>query len=220
MRFKVDENLHPEVADVLRQSGHDALTVYEQGLRGHADGEVAGVCQKEDRAILTLDLDPCLSRLCIQYHLSSGGPRLHRPVRGYSGDHHQRRDVDRGVRPRMRGVRSPSGEPAEAGTAAATTEAPRVGRSRMSLAAPSPGKPVGELATEPRDFEDKLRRAANLRLEPDLNDGVVLDITPPHELVSGKIARGGFGSELWPWLMRIHHESNGGIPRGNGGAPH
>jgi predicted nuclease of predicted toxin-antitoxin system len=57
MRFKVDENLHPDVADVLRQSGHDALTVYEQGLRGHADGEVAGVCQKEDRAILTLDLD-------------------------------------------------------------------------------------------------------------------------------------------------------------------
>jgi len=57
MRFKVDENLHPDVADVLRQDGHDALTVYEQGLRGHADGDVAGVCQRESRAILTLDLD-------------------------------------------------------------------------------------------------------------------------------------------------------------------
>jgi len=47
------------------------------------------------------DHDPCLSRLCVHHHLLSGGARLHRPVRGYSGDHHQRRDVDRGVRPRL-----------------------------------------------------------------------------------------------------------------------
>jgi len=32
-------------------------------------------------------------------------------------------------------------------------------------------------------FEDKPRRAANLHLEPDLEDGVVLNITPLHELV-------------------------------------
>jgi hypothetical protein len=30
MRFKVDENLHSDFADLLRQHGHDALTVYEQ----------------------------------------------------------------------------------------------------------------------------------------------------------------------------------------------
>jgi hypothetical protein len=33
-----------------------------------------------------------------------------------------------------------------------------------------------EFVSELRDFEDKLRRAANLHLEPDLNDGVVLNI--------------------------------------------
>ena len=32
--------------------------------------------------------------------------------------------------------------------------------------------------SELRDFEDKLRRAANLHLDPDLNDGVVLNIAP------------------------------------------
>ncbi|HUY31318.1 MAG TPA: DUF5615 family PIN-like protein [Pirellulales bacterium] len=35
MHFKTDENLHPKAADLLRQNGHDALTVYDQGLRGH-----------------------------------------------------------------------------------------------------------------------------------------------------------------------------------------
>src|SRR6516225_3186902 len=37
--------------------------------------------------------------------------------------------------------------------------------------------------SELRDFEEKLRRAANLHLDPDLNDGVVLNIAPLWELV-------------------------------------
>ena len=57
MQFKIDENLHSDVADLLRQCGHDALTVVDQGLRGHSDGEIAGVCQREARALITLDLD-------------------------------------------------------------------------------------------------------------------------------------------------------------------
>lgn len=43
--------------------------------------------------------------------------------------------------------------------------------------------------SELRDFEDKLRRAANLHLEPDLNDGVVLNIAALHELVPWKEAK-------------------------------
>ena len=40
-----------------------------------------------------------------------------------------------------------------------------------------------DLLSELRDFEEKLRRAANLHLAPDLNDGVGLNIAPLYELV-------------------------------------
>jgi hypothetical protein len=43
-----------------------------------------------------------------------------------------------------------------------------------------------ELLSELRDFHDKLRRAADLNLDPDLNDGVVLNIAPLWELVPWK----------------------------------
>lgn len=57
MQFKVDENIHTEVADLLRQDGHDASTVYDEGLQGRPDPEVAAACQRESRALVTLDLD-------------------------------------------------------------------------------------------------------------------------------------------------------------------
>jgi predicted nuclease of predicted toxin-antitoxin system len=57
MRFKIDENLPIEVAILLRQAGHDAMTVAEQGLSGSSDSTLAALCQDEERAMLTLDLD-------------------------------------------------------------------------------------------------------------------------------------------------------------------
>ena len=57
MRFKVDENLHEDVAAALRAEGHDAQTVYEEGLRGHSDRQIAAVCRQERRVVVTLDLD-------------------------------------------------------------------------------------------------------------------------------------------------------------------
>ena len=57
MRFKTDENLPKEIAELLIQAGHDALRVDEQGLRGVADPGVAAVCRVERRAIVTLDTD-------------------------------------------------------------------------------------------------------------------------------------------------------------------
>jgi predicted nuclease of predicted toxin-antitoxin system len=57
MRFKVDENLHDDVAEMLRQHGHDATTVYRQRMQGEDDGNVAVECRQEQRVIVTQDLD-------------------------------------------------------------------------------------------------------------------------------------------------------------------
>jgi hypothetical protein len=58
-----------------------------------------------------------------------------------------------------------------------------------------------DLISELRDFEDKLRRAADLHLEPDLNDGVVLNIAPLWELVPWKEAK-----SYWEELLEGKHE--------------
>jgi hypothetical protein len=55
--------------------------------------------------------------------------------------------------------------------------------------------------SELRDFEDKLRRAANLHLVPDLNDGVVLNIATLWELVPWKEAK-----NYWEELLEGKYE--------------
>lgn len=37
MKFKIDENLPVEVAELLQKAGHDAMTVYDQNLAGAAE---------------------------------------------------------------------------------------------------------------------------------------------------------------------------------------
>jgi hypothetical protein len=58
-----------------------------------------------------------------------------------------------------------------------------------------------EFISELHDFEAKLRRAANLHLEPDLNDGVVLNIAPLWELVPWKEAK-----NYWDELLKGKYE--------------
>jgi predicted nuclease of predicted toxin-antitoxin system len=57
MKFKIDENLPKETAEILRQVHHDAFTIVEQNLGGRADSEILSICKQEGRALVTLDLD-------------------------------------------------------------------------------------------------------------------------------------------------------------------
>lgn len=57
MRFKLDENIPVVVADMLRDSGYNAETVYSEAISGIRDPELLDVCRHEHRILLTLDLD-------------------------------------------------------------------------------------------------------------------------------------------------------------------
>lgn len=56
MQFKMDENLHPDLAEFFRQNGHDAATVWDEGLRGAEDPTILNQCTKEGRALLSFDI--------------------------------------------------------------------------------------------------------------------------------------------------------------------
>jgi predicted nuclease of predicted toxin-antitoxin system len=57
MRFKVDENLPVQFAALLRAANHDAETVNSQRLQGEPDSLIVEVCRREQRILVTLDLD-------------------------------------------------------------------------------------------------------------------------------------------------------------------
>ena len=57
MRFKTDEHLPVEIKELLTQHQHDAVTVPDEDMAGAVDPDVAHICQKEARALVTLDLD-------------------------------------------------------------------------------------------------------------------------------------------------------------------
>jgi predicted nuclease of predicted toxin-antitoxin system len=55
MQFKIDENLPAELSELIKQSGYGSSTVFEQQLAGANDSQLADVCQKENRILVTLD---------------------------------------------------------------------------------------------------------------------------------------------------------------------
>jgi len=57
MKIKFDQNMDPRGAAILKQAGHDVLTIKEQNLTGARGEVIAEVCQKESRCLVTLDLD-------------------------------------------------------------------------------------------------------------------------------------------------------------------
>jgi predicted nuclease of predicted toxin-antitoxin system len=56
-KFKIDENLPAEVAGLLKQEGFDALTVHDEDIIGSSDSQIALICQREKRSLVTLDTD-------------------------------------------------------------------------------------------------------------------------------------------------------------------
>lgn len=57
MKFKLDENLGLDVAQILREAGHDVSTIYDQKLQGATDEIIYDVCRSERHCLVTLDLD-------------------------------------------------------------------------------------------------------------------------------------------------------------------
>ncbi|MEE4357408.1 MAG: DUF5615 family PIN-like protein [Desulfococcaceae bacterium] len=57
MKFKIDENLPTDIAQMLIEAGYDAITVEQQNLSGNSDATIAEVCMQENRIIVTLDTD-------------------------------------------------------------------------------------------------------------------------------------------------------------------
>lgn len=57
MRVKLDENLPVQIAVELRALGHDVLTVGDEGLIGRVDAEIWAASQREERFLVTQDMD-------------------------------------------------------------------------------------------------------------------------------------------------------------------
>jgi predicted nuclease of predicted toxin-antitoxin system len=55
VKFKLDENLSPALTQLF--GAHDVHSVAQEGLGGQADLRVIDVCCREQRALVTLDLD-------------------------------------------------------------------------------------------------------------------------------------------------------------------
>jgi predicted nuclease of predicted toxin-antitoxin system len=59
VKFKLDENIGRRGLDLIRDSGHDVVSVRDQHLQGVADERLFEVCAAEGRALITLDRDFC-----------------------------------------------------------------------------------------------------------------------------------------------------------------
>lgn len=57
MRFLVDANLSPRLADLLGSAGHDAVAVREVGLADASDEEILDRASSEGRVLISHDTD-------------------------------------------------------------------------------------------------------------------------------------------------------------------
>jgi len=57
VKFKLDENFGTRTLEIFRAHGHDVHTVASQKLSGCTDLHLFHICQREQRCLVTLDLD-------------------------------------------------------------------------------------------------------------------------------------------------------------------
>jgi predicted nuclease of predicted toxin-antitoxin system len=57
VKIKADENIGGSGVAILKQGGHDVMTVREQGLAGSADERIFQACTDEGRTLVTMDRD-------------------------------------------------------------------------------------------------------------------------------------------------------------------
>jgi predicted nuclease of predicted toxin-antitoxin system len=57
VRFLVDANLSPRVAELLNAAGHDALAVRDVGLKDAPDDEILDHARANDRVVISHDTD-------------------------------------------------------------------------------------------------------------------------------------------------------------------
>jgi predicted nuclease of predicted toxin-antitoxin system len=57
VKIKLDENIGRRGLELLKASGHDVMTVWDQGLHGVSDEKLFEICAVEGRALITLDHD-------------------------------------------------------------------------------------------------------------------------------------------------------------------
>ena len=82
MKVKLDENLPLRLASVLKNLGHEAKTVHEEGLDGLPDTTIWEAAQGEARFLITQDLDfSDLRRFSPGSHHGLLLVRLHSPTR-------------------------------------------------------------------------------------------------------------------------------------------
>lgn len=57
MKLKLDENIDPRAKEILERAGHNVLTMPEEALSGISDDVIAAAVSREERCLLTLDMD-------------------------------------------------------------------------------------------------------------------------------------------------------------------
>ncbi|MBM3568923.1 MAG: hypothetical protein FJX46_09230 [Alphaproteobacteria bacterium] len=70
MRFLVDQCVSPQVGEVLRRFGHDAVHLRDRGMSRSTDRQVFEFAAIEGRVVVTFDLD--FGELAMQSEMSGG----------------------------------------------------------------------------------------------------------------------------------------------------